>query len=77
MEAGSSDQAEQTPEEAQNPSPDSHVHLSFELAPGTRLRVTVEALPASGDLGLIGRPGHFPWQLPYLAWACWYTWAPA
>jgi 4-amino-4-deoxy-L-arabinose transferase-like glycosyltransferase len=49
MEAGSSDQAEQTPEEAQNPSPDSHVHLSFELAPGTRLRVTVEALPASGD----------------------------
>jgi 4-amino-4-deoxy-L-arabinose transferase-like glycosyltransferase len=48
MEASSSEKPEQAPDEAQNPSPDSYVHLSFELAPGTRLRVTVEALPASG-----------------------------
>ena len=49
MEAGSIEQPEQTPDKAENPSPNSYVRLSFELAAGRRVRLTVEALPASGD----------------------------
>ena len=49
MEAGSIERPELTPDKAENPSPSSYVHLSSKLAAGTRVRVTVEALPASGD----------------------------
>jgi 4-amino-4-deoxy-L-arabinose transferase-like glycosyltransferase len=49
MEAGSIEQPELTPDKAENPPPGSYVHLSFELEAGTRVRVTVEALPAAGN----------------------------